>query len=104
AIDAGRAAGDDVGIEHHEGHAAIPLKWVLSGEVAQARDLVVGEPVIAWHPGRREVPGPERCRIPGASVCVIGARLERHWHKLPAPGRPFREAEVVLPERQTRLQ
>jgi hypothetical protein len=24
---------------------------VLSGEVAEARDLVVGEPVIAWHPG-----------------------------------------------------
>ena len=26
AIDAGRAAGDDVGIEHHEGHAAIAFE------------------------------------------------------------------------------
>jgi hypothetical protein len=51
AIDAGRAAGDDVGIEHHEGHAAIPFAGVLAGKVADASDLVVAKPMIAWHPG-----------------------------------------------------
>ena len=51
AIDAGRAAGDDIGIEHHEGHTAITLQRILSGEVADAGELLFGEPMIAWHPG-----------------------------------------------------
>ena len=51
AIDAGRAASDDVGIEHHEGHAAITLVGILAGELADAGDFVLGEPVIARHPG-----------------------------------------------------
>src|SRR6266404_6267275 len=50
-IDAGRAAGDDVGIEHHDGHAAISFIVVRAGEVADAHDLVLGEPMIAWQPG-----------------------------------------------------
>ena len=51
AVDAGRAAGDDVGIEHHEGQAAIAFEGMLAGEDADAFLLVVGEPVIARHPG-----------------------------------------------------
>ena len=51
AIDAGRAARNDVGIEHHEGHTAIALVTMLSGEGADGCDLMVGEPMIAWHPG-----------------------------------------------------
>ena len=51
AIDAGRTAGDDVGIEHHEGHAAIAVVVVRACEVADAHDLVLGEPMIARHPG-----------------------------------------------------
>ena len=51
AIDAGRAASDDVGIEHHEGHATITFQRVRAGEVADAGDLIVGEPVVARHPG-----------------------------------------------------
>src|ERR1700674_5443333 len=51
AIDAGRAAGDDVGIEHHEGHAAITFVGMRTSEVADAHDFVLGEPVIAWDPG-----------------------------------------------------
>src|SRR5437868_2515726 len=51
AIDARGAAGDDVGIEHHESHAAVTFSRVGAGEVADAHDLVLGEPMIAWHPG-----------------------------------------------------
>ena len=51
AIDAGGAAGDDIVIEHHEGQAAIALVGVTAGELADACDLIWGEPVIAWHPG-----------------------------------------------------
>ena len=50
AIDAGRAAGDDVGIEHHEGHAAITVAGIWRAKL-QMRDFVLGEPVIAWDPG-----------------------------------------------------
>ena len=50
AIDAGRAAGDHIGIEHHEGHAAIAVVGMRAGEVADAHDLVLGEPMIARHP------------------------------------------------------
>src|SRR5579871_913249 len=51
AVDAGRAARNDIGIEHHESQAAIALAGVLLGERADAGDLVFGEPMIAWHPG-----------------------------------------------------
>jgi hypothetical protein len=51
AIDAGRAAGDDVGIEHHEGQAPIAVERVLACEDANPFFFVVGEPVIARHPG-----------------------------------------------------
>jgi hypothetical protein len=51
AIDAGRAASDDIGIEHHEGQPTITLEWVLAGEVADAFFLIVGEPVVARYPG-----------------------------------------------------
>ena len=36
AVDAGRAAGDDVGIEHHEGQPAIAFERVAAGEGADA--------------------------------------------------------------------
>ena len=51
AVDAGRAAGDDVGIEHHEGQSAIAFEGMAAGEGADALLLVVGEPVVARHPG-----------------------------------------------------
>ena len=51
AIDAGRAASDDVGIEHHEGQPAIAFEGMLAGEGADAFFFVVGEPVVARHPG-----------------------------------------------------
>ena len=51
AIDAGRAAGDDVGIEHHEGEPAIAFEGVGAGEDDDPFLLVVGEPVVAWHQG-----------------------------------------------------
>lgn len=51
AVDAGRATGDDIGIEHHEGHAAIALGRIVPCERTDAFALIVGEPMIAWHPG-----------------------------------------------------
>jgi hypothetical protein len=51
AIDAGRAAGDDVGVEHHEGEPPIAFERVLTGEGADALLFVVGEPMVARHPG-----------------------------------------------------
>ena len=51
AIDAGGAAGDDIGVEHHEGEAAIALVGMGAGEGADVFLLVVGEPVIARDPG-----------------------------------------------------
>src|ERR1019366_9245264 len=43
-------ASDDVGIEHHEGHAAITGVVVRAREVADAHDFVLSEPMIARHP------------------------------------------------------
>ena len=51
AVGAGRAARHNVLIEHQKGHAAISFVVVRAGEVADARDFVFGEPMIAWHPG-----------------------------------------------------
>jgi hypothetical protein len=51
AIDAGRAAGDDIGIEHHEGQAAIAVERVLAREDANPFFFVASEPMIARHPG-----------------------------------------------------
>ena len=51
AVNAGRAAGNDVGVEHHEGHSAVAFGGVLAGEGANTFLLVVGEPMIARHPG-----------------------------------------------------
>lgn len=51
AVDAGGAASDDVGIEHHEGEPAIAFEGMGAGEVLDLGLFDVGEPVIAWHPG-----------------------------------------------------
>ena len=51
AIDAGRATGNLIGIEHHEGHAAITFERMGTGKDTDAFFLLVGEPVIARHPG-----------------------------------------------------
>jgi hypothetical protein len=51
AIDAGRAAGDDVGVEHHEGQVPITIKWMLPRERLDVFLLRIGEPMIAWDPG-----------------------------------------------------
>ena len=51
AVDAGRATGDLVGIEHHEGQSPIAFERVGPGEGGDALFLVFGEPMIARHPG-----------------------------------------------------
>ncbi len=51
AIGAGGGAGDDVGIKHHEGHAAISFERVLAGESLDAFFFVLGEPMVARDPG-----------------------------------------------------
>src|SRR5437773_7315116 len=51
AVDAGRAAGNFVGIEHHEGQPAVALQRMPAGEGTDAVLLVVGEPMVAGHPG-----------------------------------------------------
>ena len=51
AIGAGRAAGDLVGIEHHEGQPAIAFERMRPREGADPLLFIVGEPVVAWHPG-----------------------------------------------------
>jgi len=48
---AGRAAGDLFGIEHHEGQPPVTLQGMAACEGADAFFLVVGKPMIAWHPG-----------------------------------------------------
>ena len=51
AIDAGRAAGDRVGIEHHEGQASVAVERVTPREGDDAMFFIVGKPMIAWDPG-----------------------------------------------------
>ena len=51
AIDAGGTASHNVLVEHHEGHAAIPIEGMRTGKVTDALLLVDGEPVIAGDPG-----------------------------------------------------
>ena len=51
AIDAGRAASNLVGIEHHEGQPPVAFARMAAGEGANAFFLVVAEPVIARDPG-----------------------------------------------------
>jgi hypothetical protein len=40
-----------IGIEHHEGHSAITFVRMSTSEDTDAFFLLVGEPVIARHPG-----------------------------------------------------
>ncbi len=51
AIDAGRAAGDRVGIEHHEGQTAVAVERVAACEGDDTMFFIVGKPMIAWDPG-----------------------------------------------------
>jgi len=51
AIDTGRTAGDLVGIEHHEGQAAIAFERIGPREGNDAMLFVIGEPMIARDPG-----------------------------------------------------
>ena len=51
AIDAGRATGNLVGVEHHEGEPPITFERIGPREGANALLFVIGEPVVAWHPG-----------------------------------------------------
>ena len=51
AVDAGRATGDLVGIEHHEGQPPIAFEGMTAGEGTDAFFLAVGEPVVARDPG-----------------------------------------------------
>jgi hypothetical protein len=51
AIDAGGAAGDLVGIKHHEGQAATAFERMGPREGDDAMFFVIGEPMIAWDPG-----------------------------------------------------
>lgn len=60
-VDTGRAGGDDIGIDHHEGHTAIALGWILPCELADAGDFAVGQPMIAGLPGVVFVDFAEAC-------------------------------------------
>jgi hypothetical protein len=51
AINAGGATSDLIGIEHHEGQAAIAFEGMGAGKSADAEFFIVGEPVVAWDPG-----------------------------------------------------
>jgi len=51
AVDAGRAASDGIGIEHHEGHSPVTFERVLAGEDADALPLCGSQPMIMRHPG-----------------------------------------------------
>jgi hypothetical protein len=50
-VDTGRAARDDVLVDHHESQAAITLQWEARMEVADGLFLLVLQPVIARNPG-----------------------------------------------------
>jgi hypothetical protein len=50
-VDAGRAARDDVLVDHHESQAAITLHREASMEVADGLFLLVFQPVVARNPG-----------------------------------------------------
>ena len=50
-VDAGGAAGNFVGIEHHEGQATISFEGMGAGENGDTFFLFVGQPVVARHPG-----------------------------------------------------
>src|SRR5262249_48187590 len=50
-VDAGRAARDDVLVDHHESQAAITLQREQSMEVADGLFLLVFQPVVARNPG-----------------------------------------------------
>src|SRR5262249_52080064 len=50
-VDAGRAAGRDVGIEHHEGQPPVALQGVLLMEVEDGLLLLGLQPVVARDPG-----------------------------------------------------
>ena len=50
-VDAGRAAGDDVLIQHQERQSAVALQREERVEVADSLFLLVFQPVIAWNPG-----------------------------------------------------
>ena len=51
AVDAGRAAGGDVGVEHHEGEPAVALQGEELLEVEDGLFFLGLEPVVAWDPG-----------------------------------------------------
>ena len=51
AIHTSRAAGDLIGIEHHEGQPAVAFERILASEDADLFFFVVGKPVVARHPG-----------------------------------------------------
>jgi hypothetical protein len=50
-IDAGGTTSDLIGIEHHEGQAAIAFEGMPAGKSADAEFFIVGEPVVTWDPG-----------------------------------------------------
>lgn len=51
AIDAGGSTRGGILVDHHEGGSSITFERMLSCEDADLVLFVVGEPVIAWHPG-----------------------------------------------------
>src|SRR5262245_23202772 len=51
AVNAGRAASDEVTIQEHEGESAIAFERKLGMEVEDRFFLLGQEPVVAWHPG-----------------------------------------------------
>ncbi len=51
AVDAGGTAGDDIGVEHHERQSSVTFEGVQAGEDTDAFFFVIGQPMVAWHPG-----------------------------------------------------
>jgi len=50
-VNAGRAASDFVGVEHHEGETTVAFERVGAGEGTDTQLFVVGEPVVTRNPG-----------------------------------------------------
>src|SRR5277367_200319 len=51
AVNARRAGGHDVAVEHHVGQLPVALQWKLATEVDDGAFLRIGQPMIAGHPG-----------------------------------------------------
>ena len=85
AVDAGGATGNDVLVEHHEGHATIAIERMLACEGANAFLLVGQEPVIARDPSVMFV---DLAKTLDPIVVLAGADAD--------PGQKVRRGDIAL--------